>query len=251
MCQHYCVTCGVAWSCQDFGIHIPGSTVEINEPCIFRPANIWLAKGKSLFTVSMQFDTTQVCPKCYAEQRRWYSREFPKHLWDKDNSRCSRCGAEENNGSCHSPKLDKLSFKGMLKKMDDDTKRGRLDPRRIVELQLDEEGMIKNMTPEAREVHYNDLLQKMELFRTRALAARRVMTDLELEELCKVSEEDRAAFEVSKKKRAAERRGVDVTAVRKDKTQKLIADWAARIMKSNPNLSVEQATEKAKKLVAD
>lgn len=242
MCKHQC-KCGVVWSHQDFPIR--GEEVPVFGDCPW--PQLYGPNGKLLYS------ETQACPSCYAEKSRWYTKIHQSHLWDKDNERCLRCGTEENIGKCYGKRVEKLSFKEMMQKVEETARTGKLSNERIAELQLDEEGIfnllkVKDMPEQELEQHYNDLLEKMEAFRVRALRFRQLKTDYDIEEMSKVSDADRAEFEAAKQRRAAARKQPDVAAIRRSKQEKMVESFARRILNSNPNMTHEEAVERATKM---
>jgi len=221
-CKHLC-ECGKEWSCRE----------EFNsETCTL--SSLWIASGKAVHTVHKRFDfysgeKTFSCPWCFEEKHRWYSKE--------------------QNGRIH---LRKLSFKAMIQKMEEDRNRGKLSGAEISEISAKEEAMCKDMSLEELERHYQDVLEKLERWKVIALTVRKLKTEKEIEEQSKVFQcLSKEEFEESKRRSQYQAAKQAVAAVRKSKAEKLIEDWAARIMKSNPKLSREEALERAKKMIAD
>jgi hypothetical protein len=200
------------------------------EPCpfpkLFITNNIHDHVGKPYL------EETQVCPKCYEKQRRWTKK----------------------NG------LERSSYKEMIQRMETDYNGGKLKLEEIAQLQLDEEGIfnvlkqkaVETMDDTELENHYYDILRKMEMFRVRALRYKQLKVDFDIEQMSKVSDEDRAAFEEAKRKRKAENRPtpINVAAVRQSKEQKMIQSFAEKIMAGHPEMTREEALERATKMFA-
>jgi predicted RecB family endonuclease len=144
-----------------------------------------------------------------------------------------------------------MSFKEMEDKMQDQQNAGKLSAREIVEAQLSVEmtfnELVADMNPQKLEEFYHDILRKMELFRVKALRFRQLKTDHEIKELSRVPEEEREEYKRQLKERATQ---TTVATVRRSKTEKMIESFAKKLMESNPALSMEEATERARKLYA-
>jgi hypothetical protein len=248
MCQHTC-KCGKVWSHQDFGYPITGDITSF-APCPF-------GLGQTLYGPNgkLVYEHTEVCTHCYAEAQHKMNVDALISTWAYGIQRTNpQLSPEDALVRAEALAASKGYTNGKQKAMNKPTKPGTLDVRRIVEIQLEEEGIFKllvaEMDDEKLEAHYHDLLEKMELFRVRALRYRQLKKDYDIEQLCKVSDADRAEFEEAKKRRDASKHTVNVAAVRKDKTEKMVESFAKQIMASNPKLSLEKAIERAKSMFA-
>ncbi len=217
--------------------------VEVYEPCPY--PKVYKPDG------TLMYEHVEACPKCIELKRRWYSRVFDSHIWNKEKECCVRCGATVNEGKCVTDHQERLSFKEMEDKMQDQYNGGKLTAREIVEAQLAVENefnmLVAEMDQQKLEDFYNDILRKMEMFRVRALRFRQLKTDHEIKELSRVPEQDREEYKRQLKERATH---TTVAAVRRSKTEKMIESFAKKLKESNPNISIEEATERAKKLFA-
>lgn len=205
MCVHYCQSCKKEYSHQEFPTTLPNGT-QIYDSCPYESA-ITLARRTRPDSTIVLLEETLICPTCYEERTRWTNDGVHKH-----------------------------SMREYLKKMEEKDRASRLTSQEIVHLQLEVENtfqlFVHEMNENAMAEFYNDCWKMMEAYRVRALTVRRLKVDYDIAKLSTATDEERAAFEEAKKRKATEkleRRG-STSGVRKSKTEKMVLSFARQMV---------------------